>query len=207
MNITRTTVVPQGSGLGGEALLLVAVLFVVGLFLGYLALLKLGIFSKSSEATIYVTPAAGKVLVELDGKPLFGNKFVSSPVKVPLQGNKEHVVTIKKLGFKDKKSVLKTPLFGGVLKETVILEKGSKPMATLRIVTTPPGARVVLDAGLGEGLSPHTFAFLPVGRNYEVVLSHPQCKGVIRERITLRAGDERMGVMAKSIRLRGCAGK
>lgn len=207
MNMTRTTVVPQSRGLGGEGILLIAILLISGLFLGYLAATKFGILPRTSEVTIDITPAAGSVRLELDGQPLFGNKFVTSPLKIPLPANKEHVLTVKKLGFQDKKTVLKAPLWGGPQKESIILEKGPQPLASLRILSTPPGARVVLEAGMAEGKSPQTFPFLPVGRSYTIVLSHPHCEGSTRHRITLRPGDERMGVMAKNLRLKGCSQK
>jgi hypothetical protein len=195
---------PSSEGMGGETLLLMGVLFVVGLLAGYLALLKLGVISRASDLVVEVTPGGGRFTAAFDGKPLGGGKYMESPIRLGLQGNKEHVLTIRKLGFKDRSFQVKTPLFGGPLKESLILEKGTTPLASLRIITTPPGANVVLEEGLDDGATPVSFPFLPVGRTYEVRIRHPKCPSAIKDRIRLKPGDERIGLVAKTYRLKGC---
>lgn len=193
-----------GEGLGAEGILVMAVVFVVGLFLGYITLMKLGVVAKASEMTVEVTPAGGKFQVEIDGKPLYKNQFVGSPLRLNLQGNKEYALVIKRPGFRQRAYKLRTPLFGGLTRETIILEKSGSPMASLRVVTTPPGALVVLDEGQGEGTSPQTFPFLPVGKTYDLVVTHSKCSGAFRDKVTLKPGDERRELIVKTYRFKGC---
>jgi len=203
-NVSRTNTSGYSEGVGSETILIMAVVFAIGLGLGYFALLKMGVLNKTSEVSVEVTPSNGRFLVTLDGAPQFKNQHVTSPFRLPLVGNKEYTLVIRKLGFKDKSFVLRTPLFGGHAKETLILEKSTTPMISIRVATTPPGGQAVLENGMGEGQTPTTFPYLPIGRQYEIVVTHPKCQGTLRDRVVLKAGDERREVITKTFKFKNC---
>ena len=172
------------------------------LFAGVGVMFKAKIISIPSDLEITATPATGRFMLEIDGVKQFGGQAQQLPLRVKLDAG-THKLVLYRNGFKPRRFQVNAGLLGSKSKEHLILEKEAAAFGQVRIVTNPPGAKVVLDQGADVGESPYTFEYLPVGKAYSFKISHPKCADSKNVRENLRAGDDRQ-LIVRTFNLKKC---
>jgi serine/threonine protein kinase len=152
------------------------------------------------EIEYSTTPHSDMLILKVGGKFPLGSKPVPVPLKFEVSAEKDVEISLKRIGFKEKKIILKRSALGTKLKETLVLEKEDKRLGSIKITTNPSGAKIYFDKWF-EVQSPYTFEYLPLGE-YSVRIVHPRCSPLVFQQV-LRAGDEKE-LSEKEFSLKDC---
>jgi serine/threonine protein kinase len=193
----------SGDAGGGTLLFLFAFLLALAVGAGAWVVSKKGSL-RPAVAVIKLEPGEGPFDVTVNGKPLAKSKTRQNPLRIPLQGAREHEIVVNRKGFRAKSIKIELPLVGGTIEKTAALEPGNAPLVDLQIETVPPGARIQLEGQDKTFRSPRTFKQIPVGRNYTLRMTHPKCQDEISDALPLSESSGRQGTIARTYRFKKC---
>ena len=192
------------AGNGTDVLLVIFVIVLIALGIGAVWVIQKKGSLRPTVAVIKVEPAGGPIDIQLNGKSLPRSQLKDSPLRIPLSGARQHKITLNRRGFKAKTLTIEVPLVGGAVERKAVLEPGAQPLINFEVTTTPTGAKVTLQGQAKSFRTPEVFKNIPVGQSYEIKLSHPKCKDVITDIVSLTETSARTKNLSRAYRFKDC---